>query len=159
MDHVAEDHVADLAGIDLGPRDRFARNLGCELGRRNVFQRAAVIADCVRTPLTTTTSLLICFSLNVRGAAPACADNNARRQCYAYCFTSTRRAIAGDRRAPGENSHFRQRPVIFGGYLVAPGRPVRLSGAGTNIQEDVIMTDGEMEVWTAGQDWTGWPTT
>ena len=46
MNHVAEHHVADFVGIDLGARHRFARDLGREFGRRDVFQRAAVITDC-----------------------------------------------------------------------------------------------------------------
>ncbi len=44
------------------------------------------------------------------------ADNDALAPFYAYCPISIRRAKAGARRASAVNSHFRQRPVIFGGY-------------------------------------------
>jgi hypothetical protein len=46
MNHVAEHHVTDFVRIDLGARHRFARDLGREFGRCDVFQRAAVITDC-----------------------------------------------------------------------------------------------------------------
>ena len=89
----------------------------------------------------------------------ACADNNARRQCYAYCFTSNRRAIGGDRRAPGENSHFRQRPVIFGGYRAAcAADPCGLSRARRCNQEEKLVKDKVCGIWAAGQVWMAWPT-
>ena len=45
VDHVADDARADFLGIDLGALHRFAYHLRRQLGRGDVLQRAAVVAD------------------------------------------------------------------------------------------------------------------
>ena len=45
VDHVAEHHLAHLVAGDTGARQRLAHHLGAQLGRRDVLQPAAKIAD------------------------------------------------------------------------------------------------------------------
>ncbi len=75
------------------------------------------------------------------------AGNNARTQCYAYCFISNRHAKTGDRRVPAHNSHFRQRFVIFGGYLESRAADLYQAALGTItafVLEELIMIDQEI---------------
>lgn len=59
----------------------------------------------------------------------------------------------------GNNSHFRQRPVIFGGYLGACAADLRgLPWARRDNQEELIMTDEDLGFAAAGQAWMAWPT-
>ena len=46
MDHVAEHHLTDLIAGDTGARQRLMHHLRAKLGRRDILQPAAEIADC-----------------------------------------------------------------------------------------------------------------
>ena len=46
VDDVAENALPDLLRVDLRPRHRFAHDARAELGRRDVLEGSAVIADC-----------------------------------------------------------------------------------------------------------------
>ncbi len=45
MDDVAEHALTDFLRIDLGAGNRFADDAGGEVGRRNVLETSAVVAD------------------------------------------------------------------------------------------------------------------